>query len=111
MRFKEEQTVLSSLLAEWYDAMREVAVLGDGVFSEKARHYDRISPVWHRIGWPDGFVQELRKKSDRVEQLLQPGNGEVNWDEVNEELVDIANYSKMFHALNLMVERRKESAQ
>ena len=104
MRFSEERAVVDALINEWYAAMHEVAEIGNKIFSEKAKHYDRISPVWHRIEWPGGFVQELRKKIDRVDQLLQP-NGGIDWNEVNEELTDIMMYSNMFHALNLMVER------
>ena len=108
MRFAEERKVVDALITEWYETMQEVAEIGNKVFSAKAQHYDRISPVWHRIAWPEGFVQELRKKIDRVDQLLQP-NGEIAWNEIDEELTDIMMYSNMFHALNLMVERHNAS--
>lgn len=108
MRFKEETEVVTNLLHEWYQAMDQFTRACDGVASDKAEQYDRISPVWHRIEWPGGFVQELRKKCDRINQMLEVSNGDnVDWDEVNEELRDIFNYTRMFGAINMMVQYRE----
>jgi len=108
--FDEERKVLEALLKEWYATMKEVQGSMDGIFNAKAKLYDRSSPVWERIRWPFGFVQEIEKKSDRIDQLLG-ANGdlivsEVKWDEVEEELLDIANYCRMFAAITRMVQKR-----
>ena len=107
--FEEEQKVLDALLAEWYEEIKSFTQDADGIFSEKGKMYDRTSPVWERIRFPHGFVQELRKKTDRVDQLLECYEaGEVRWEEVSEELGDIFNYSRMFGALITMYLSRKE---
>lgn len=108
--FDEERKVLEDLLREWYAAMKDVQKGMDLIFSTKAKLYDKDSPVWERIRWPHGFVQEIRKKSDRIDQLLGANGGfevsEVRWDEVEEELLDIANYCRMFAAITRMVQKR-----
>jgi len=103
--FNEERVVLAALLEEWYDEMKAVTDEANGVFREKAKQYDKDSPVWERIHWPNGFVQELRKKTDRVSQLLAHDPGPL-WDDIAEELIDIMNYSRMFEALNRMLVKR-----
>lgn len=109
--FVEEQEVLDTLLAEWYEKIKSFTQDADGIFSEKGKMYDRTSPVWERIRFPHGFVQELRKKTDRVDQLLEhyANGGEVKWEEVLEELGDIFNYSRMLGALITMYLSRKAS--
>lgn len=105
--FEEEQEVLSKLLDEWYAEINEATKQADGIFSAKAKLYDKSSPVWERIAWPLGFMQELRKKTDRLVQLYEsdkPFNEVVR--DVNEELIDIMNYARMCAALNVMVARR-----
>jgi len=107
--FEEEQGVLDALLAEWYEEIKSFTQSADGIFSAKGKMYDRTSPVWERIRFPHGFVQELRKKTDRVDQLLEGyETGEVTWDDVLEELGDILNYSRMFGALISMYLYRKD---
>lgn len=105
--FNEEQVVLDALLVEWRDTMDAITKRADGIFSDKALQYDRTNPVWERIAWPEGFVQELRKKIDRLKQLLEANGSEPKWSEIEEELCDILNYSRMFAAINRMVYERK----
>lgn len=109
--FNEEQVILARLLEEWYAELKVITEEANGIFSAKAQQYDKSSPVWERIKWPTGFVQELRKKTDRVSQLLETDKSfcEVIED-VNEELIDIMNYSRMFAALNNMVADREDFA-
>lgn len=108
MRFDEEMQVTTELLHEWYESMEQFTSRAAGVASTKAKQYDKVSPVWHRIEWPGGFLQELRKKTDRISQLLEVGNGQnVDWNEINEELRDIFNYARMFGAINLMIQHRE----
>ena len=111
--FHEEQAVLDTLLQEWYEAMRQFTEAADGVFSDKGKVYDRESPVWERVRFPHGYVQELRKKSDRLRQQLATYDGtmgSVDWSlegGVMEELIDIMNYARMMGAIigmNLMRE-------
>lgn len=112
MRFPEEQSALAILLKEWYDAIETFTLICNKVFSEKAKQYDQLSPVWHRLEWPHSFVGEIRKKNDRVSQLManfdpkEPATS-VDWAEVNEELSDIVNYARMMAGLNDMVRERK----
>lgn len=110
--FPEEYELLGELLDEWYEGMRVFTEECNGIFSDKAEQYDRESPVWRRISWPDGFVQEMRKKVDRLKQLLSTYDKKdfdsVRWDALQEELADIVNYARMFGALNLMWKRRME---
>lgn len=108
--FEEEQDVLDALLAEWYEEIKSFTQGADGIFSEKGKMYDRTSPVWERIRFPHGFVQELRKKTDRVDQLLEgyEEGKEVRWEEVSEELGDIFNYSRMFGSLITMYLSREK---
>lgn len=107
--FLEEDMVLQSLLAQWYKGIVRFTEIMDGIFSEKGKLYDRKSPVWHRIHFPHGFVQELRKKTDRIDQLLTDYEaGSVKWEEVQEELIDVANYARMFGALIDMVNEHAE---
>lgn len=108
--FPEEQTVLDTLLAEWYEEIKSFTEGADAIFSEKGKMYDRTSPVWERIRFPHGFVQELRKKIDRLDQLLEPydRNEPVRWGEILEELGDILNYSRMDGALIAMYLVRQE---
>ena len=112
MRFPEEKKALATLLEEWYAGVKTFTEKCNAIFTEKAKQYDQESPVWHRIEWPHGFVGELRKKTDRVSQLLanfdpKDPAGSVKWDEVNEELADIHNYARMMGSLNNMVKDRK----
>ena len=107
--FKKEQSLLEELLDYWYEAMKLFTKYADGIFSTKGKQYDRESPVWERVRFPRGYVQELRKKTDRVNQLLadyQDGSMEnVDWSQesgVLEELIDIMNYSRMFGGLIIM---------
>jgi hypothetical protein len=113
MRFTEEQKALAALLKEWYAGIEEFTEVANGVFSDKAKQYDRISPVWHRIEWPGGFVQELRKKTDRLTQLLANYNHSLvdsyKQDAIEEELVDIINYSRMMAAIGRMFVERNQS--
>ena len=105
--FNEEQVVLAKLLDEWYAELNIVTDEANGIFSAKAQQYDKDSPVWERIKWPHGFVQELRKKTDRVSQLLETDKPFADVaEDVNEELIDIMNYARMFAALNNMVVKR-----
>ncbi len=105
--FEEEQEVLDTLLEEWYSKVEEFHAEASRVFQGKGKMYDRESPVWERIMFPDGFVQELRKKVDRLRQLLAVNGGEdVRWEEVLEELGDVHNYTAMFGAIIYMLEAR-----
>lgn len=108
--FAEEQTVLDTLLAEWYEEIKSFTEGADAIFSEKGKMYDRTSPVWERIRFPHGFTQELRKKIDRLDQLLEPydRNEVVRWGEILEELGDILNYARMDGALIAMYLIRQE---
>ncbi len=108
--FAEEQRVLDTLLAEWYEEIKAFTEGADAIFSEKGKMYDRTSPVWERIRFPHGFTQELRKKIDRLDQLLEPydRNEVVRWGEILEELGDILNYSRMDGALIAMYLVRQE---
>lgn len=112
MRFPEEQQVLGKLLEEWYAGIKTFTNECNGIFTEKAKQYDQTSPVWHRIEWPHSFVGELRKKTDRISQLManfdpqNPANS-VSWDDIDEELADIVNYARMMAAINSMVEGRE----
>lgn len=110
MRFREEQEVLAELLDEWYRLIGDFTEEANVLFTEKAQQYDQVSPVWHRIAWPEGFVQELRKKTDRLTQLL------ANYDpsaphtykqsDIDEELRDILNYARMMAAIGRMMAQR-----
>lgn len=111
--FQEEQAVLDKLLEEWYEAMRVFTNEADAIFSEKGKVYDRESPVWDRVRFPHGFVQELRKKTDRLRQQLanyDENMSSVDWSPeggVIEELIDIMNYARMFGAIILMKTSRE----
>ncbi len=109
--FTIAEKVLARLLEDWYEAQHQFTERADGVFSEKGRQYDRESPVWDRIRFPYGFIQEIVKKADRLKQLLadydpnQPWPCGVNWGfdgGVLEELVDIFNYSRMMGGIIMM---------
>ncbi|NIN63881.1 MAG: hypothetical protein GTO63_04030 [Anaerolineae bacterium] len=109
--FTLAQRVLEKLLDDWYAAQTQFTEQADGVFSEKGKQYDRLSPVWERIQFPHGFIQEIRKKVDRLLQLLadydptQPWPCGVNWGYeggVLEELIDIFNYSRMMAGIIIM---------
>jgi hypothetical protein len=107
--FNEEQQVLDSLLSEWYVEVERFHINASTVFKDKGKMYDRESPVWERIAFPEGFVQELRKKIDRLRQLFAVNGLEsIRWDEVLEELKDIHNYSAMCGAIVVMKQGRME---
>lgn len=111
MRFPEERTALAALLKEWYAAIEEFTNRCNGIFTEKAKQYDQQSPVWHRLEWPFSFIGEIRKKNDRIAQMLTNYDladpvGSVDWAEVDEELSDIVNYARMMAAINFMVNGR-----
>ncbi len=117
--FKIAQRVLERLLEDWYDAQHQFTEQAYKVFGEKGQQYDRESPVWERIKFPHGFVQEVVKKADRLKQLLanydhtQPWPCGVNWGYeggVLEELIDIFNYSRMMAGIIIMkaLEAREE---
>jgi hypothetical protein len=105
--FRAERELIEKLVAKWYEEVRAVTEKMNGIFSEKGQMYDRESPVWRRMKWPWGFVQEITKKADRVSQLLVTFNpddlSKVKWEEVEEELIDIANYCRMFAAVTRMM--------
>jgi len=109
--FIEEQKVLDLLLAEWYEEVKGFQEDANGVFSEKGKMYDRSSPVWERINFPHGFVQELKKKIDRLSQLLDGYDPNdffsVQWSEVEEETGDVHIYSAMFGGLIRMLLARE----
>jgi hypothetical protein len=82
--------------------------------------YDRLSPVWERIQFPHGFIQEIRKKADRLTQLLAdfdfnaPWPCGVNWGfegGVLEELVDIFNYARMMGGIIIMKQLESKTGQ
>lgn len=107
--FREEQRLLEGLLESWYNRIKEFTEKADGVFSAKGKQYDRESPVWERVRFPHGFVQELRKKTDRINQLLADYDPDdmdsVDWSfasGVLEELLDVMNYARMLGALIIM---------
>ena len=108
--FPEEKNVLHMLLQEWYAGIEAATMEADGIFSEKGKMYDRKNPAWDRMTWPTGFQHEISKKSNRVAQMFDGFNPadptKVNWDEVNEELGDILNYSRMLISLNEMMRAR-----
>lgn len=111
--FSEEKDLLADLLDEWYNAVKAFTNDMNRIFTEKGKQYDRESPVWERMKWPWGFTHEITKKANRVEQLLSafdhsdPINS-VDWDEINEELVDIANYCRMLGGVTMMMRVRKQ---
>ena len=107
--FPEEYITVSRLVEEWYQDIADFTKTCNTIFSEKGERYDKTSPSWHRHTWPYGYADELRKKVDRITQLLidyDPESHSANWDAINEELGDILNYARMFAALNAMWERR-----
>lgn len=109
--FPEELHTLAELLEEWYAGIREFTEKCNGIFSERAKQYDKASPSWHRHPWPDGYVSELRKKVDRVDQMLtgydpKDPTGSVKWSKVQGELADLLNYSRMFASITEMWIRR-----
>ena len=112
MIFPEERKVLSLLLDEWYEAIKEFTTGCNGIFTAKAKQYDQQSPVWHRLSWPHSFPGEIQKKNDRIRQMLTSYDstnptGSVDWNEINEELADIVNYARMMAGLNMMIGRRE----
>jgi hypothetical protein len=107
--FREERDIIEGLLREWYDAVNEVTHAANGVVSERARQYDVVKPVWHRLAYPWGFLHEITKKTGRVEQLYRAAeNGNFAWDTVYEELLDIVNYARFLAAIVIMLRRREE---
>jgi len=107
--FKEQQEVLDTLLTEWYEAIKAFTQKQDGIFSAKGRMYDRSSPMWEHVRFPHGFVGEIRKKLNRVDQLLDSWeDNTVSWEDVLEELGDILNYDRMLGALICMYVARME---
>lgn len=113
MNFPKEMKVIAELVQEWYDGIKTFTERCNGIFSERAQQYDHLSPSWHRHTWPGGYHDELRKKVDRVHQLLstfQPDDvaNSVRWEKLNGELADIVNYARMFASLNMMWQRRME---
>jgi len=111
--FPEERELIERLLVEWYDAVNEVTTRANVVVSERARQYDVVKPVWHRLSYPWGFLHEISKKSGRVEQLYrsaEENDDDVKWDVVLEELIDIVNYARFLAAIVLMLHRRREGA-
>jgi len=109
--FPEEYEVISKLVEEWYQDIAAFTKACNTIFSEKGERYDKTSPSWHRHTWPYGYADELRKKVDRITQLLvdyDPESSDANWDAINEELGDVLNYARMFAALNMMWQRRME---
>lgn len=104
--FPKERRLLEELLDEWYRGVEEATEVADGIFSEKGQMYDRENPAWDRMKWPEGFVHEITKKGNRVEQLFSFNEEDIDWDEVNEELTDILNYCRMLISLNNMMRRR-----
>lgn len=110
MRFTEEQRALADLLREWYADIEAFTEEANTLFGKKAEQYDQVSPVWHRIAWPGGFVQELRKKTDRLTQLLANYREDephtYRQADIDEELRDILNYARMMAAIGRMVMRR-----
>lgn len=107
--FMEEKAVLALMLDRWYAGMEQFKAVAEDVFSEKGRLYDQVSPVWERISFPHGFVQELTKKVDRLKQLLANDGGNSNWAAVLEELGDIHNYAAMFASVIYMVQAERDS--
>ena len=115
MLFPEEKVMMTDLVDEWYQAIKEVTEEADGIFSEKGRLYDINDPVWARAEWPVGFIHEITKKANRVKQLMA-GITVINSDdtmykviETQEELIDIMNYARMFAAINKMLLKRHEA--
>lgn len=105
--FNEEQVVLTRLLEEWYTEIKAITEEANGIFSAKAQLYDKNSPCWERHEWPFGFVAELIKKLGRVRQLVDSDRSFIDIaDDVNEELVDIMNYARMYAAINNMIAKR-----
>ena len=104
--FDEERKVLKKLLDEWYKDVKAITEDANVIFSAKGKMYDRESPVWKRMKWPWGFMQEISKKANRVEQMLSADG--PDWDEIEEELIDILNYCRMFAGVTRMVRRREE---
>lgn len=108
--FPEERDLTRQLVLEWYEAIRRFQTKVDGIFSEKSEQYDVASPVWERIEFPTGFVQEFRKKVDRVKQLIDKLDADdpssfdrVNWKYMFGELADICNYSRMCAGIAIML--------
>ena len=105
--FQSEHELLQELLNKWYAAIKDVTTDADRIFNTKGQMYDRRKPVWERVAWPYGFIHEITKKSQRVEQLATGYKPDmiqsVNWDEVEEELLDIMNYCRMFAAITRML--------
>jgi NTP pyrophosphatase (non-canonical NTP hydrolase) len=112
--FPEEAKLIEDLNDEWYDDIKAVTEIADSIFSSKGEAYDREKPFWTRAEWPWGDVHEISKKANRVEQLtssFDPNNpmSSVDWEDVEEELVDILNYCRMFAAITRMLKRREEN--
>lgn len=110
--FEEEKRLHENILNEWYEAIEAFTDRMNVIFDDKAKLYDRASPVWERIDWPGGFVHEINKKANRIRQLFNSYRPDdpmdsVKWSEVNEELADIANYCRMLAAINAMMRRRQ----
>jgi NTP pyrophosphatase (non-canonical NTP hydrolase) len=109
--FKDETQLLAKLLQEWYAEIKTVTLRADGIFSAKGKMYDLEKPAWDRMKWPFGFVHEITKKAGRVEQLFTQYTSRedldrLNWDDIEEELLDILNYCRMLAAVNRMQLRR-----
>lgn len=124
--FPEEQEQLDKLLREWYQTIKDFTEWADDIFSERGKQYDRTEPAWEALNFPHGFAHEIRKKIGRVQQclvtyqgrplqgtptLVPPSDRGVDWDTVVEELRDIANYSRMFGALVIMLQKRTDGPQ
>ena len=115
MLFPEEKVMMTNLVYEWYQAMKDVTLEADGIFSEKGMLYDVNDRVWARAEWPVGFIHEITKKANRVKQMMA-GITVIDSDdtmykviETQEELIDILNYARMFAALNAMLLKRHEA--
>lgn len=111
--FLEEREVTRALVNEWYENIKRFQTYIDAVFSEKSKEYDVSSPVWERVEFPMGFIQEFRKKVDRLKQMFDGVDTmdiatfeHVNWKYVFGELIDVCNYARMCAGIAMMLLER-----
>jgi hypothetical protein len=109
----KEESLFKEEIQRFNELYREGLEAAIARFEKRAPYYDVDRPIWNRVMFPEGLINEVVDKAARLQnawQNYQEGNitPVEMWDKMIDEVPDIINYSAFLRSI-ILIFREQEA--